>query len=82
MADASDQDGVVNFASLTTGEQRRLRNLLDAVSTRTLLRSLMGLDRESVDSRLIIATLLDRLPAYGNDLPNFRAEGRDDVTPR
>ena len=73
MAHASKNDRHVNFEPLTTAEQRRLRALLGPVSTYTLLQSLMGLERESEDARLIIATLMDRLPAFGNDLPDVQA---------
>jgi hypothetical protein len=56
-------------APLTDVEQSRLKALLDTVSTQTLLNSLMALERDSDDARLIIATLLDRLPAFGSGEP-------------
>ncbi|MEG3166517.1 hypothetical protein U1701_18255 [Sphingomonas sp. PB2P19] len=48
---------------MTLAEQKRVSAVLAAVSTRTLLRSLARLNIHNVDARLIIAELLERLPA-------------------
>lgn len=48
---------------LTPAEQSRVSEVLAAVSTRTLLQSLARLNMHNVDAALIIAELLDRLPA-------------------
>ena len=49
------------IAPLSTVEQYRLDTALDAVSTRTLLASLLEIERDNEDARLIIKTLLDRV---------------------
>lgn len=48
---------------LTAGELRRVGDALATVSTQTLLQSLVALCRMSEDGKLIIAELIDRLPA-------------------
>ena len=50
------------FVPLTRAERRHLGSLLKDVSTRSLLHSLIGIERDSEDAQLIIAELLDRLP--------------------
>ncbi|WBH18093.1 hypothetical protein [Sphingomonas radiodurans] len=48
--------------ALTPEERARFDALIGAVDTDTLLRSLVGLDPESEDARLLIAAVMDRLP--------------------
>lgn len=49
--------------ALTPAEQVRVSTVLSNVSTQTLLHSLARLNAQNIDARLIIAELLDRLPA-------------------
>ena len=49
------------IAPLSKAEQYRLDAALEDVSTRTLLASLLEIERDNEDARLIIKTLLDRV---------------------